>query len=280
VKWLIENSAKTQSLLWIGANLLITFGIGLADFKTGREFSFSIFYLLPIVVMTWFYGRNFGFAFCIIATITWFVVDSLSGHGYSRPIIGYWNAIMRLGFFMLVALLLPVLQELEREKHIARLDDLTGISNRRHFFELAQTELSRSQRYKHPFTLAYIDLDGFKAVNDRYGHQAGDKVLCAIVNNVKKQLRSTDIAARMGGDEFILLLPEMDHSAAQGAIDKIRLSLLKEMRKKDWPVTFSIGVLTYQSGEVGPHELVRRADKLMYAVKTNGKNAVSYGVFN
>ena len=279
MKWLLLNTDKKSPFTWIGTSLLIIVGIGIADFETGREFGFSIFYLIPIVLVTWSFGRYFGFAFCIIATITWFIVDDLSGQAYSQPIIGYWNAIMRFGFFVLVALLLPALQALEREKNIARLDYLTGIANRRHFFELAQAELNRSQRYKHPFTIAYIDLDDFKLVNDQYGHMIGDKLLCAIVNRAKEQLRKTDIMARLGGDEFILLLPEMGQDAALLTVSKIRSSLLDEMRSNGWPVAFSIGVLTYQSGEISTQELVKRADKLMYTVKNNGKNAISYEIY-
>lgn len=279
MKWLLANTDKKSPFTWIGTSLLIIVGIGIADFETGREFGFSIFYLIPIVLVTWSFGRNFGFAFCIIATITWFIVDDLSGQAYSQPIIGYWNAIMRFGFFVLATLLLPALQALESEKNIARLDYLTGIANRRHFFELAQAELNRSQRYKHPFTIAYIDLDDFKLVNDQYGHIIGDKLLCAIVYRAKKQLRNTDIMARLGGDEFILLLPEMGQDTALLTVSKIRSSLLDEMRSNGWPVAFSIGVLTYQSGGISTEELVKRADKLMYTVKNNGKNAISYEIY-
>lgn len=271
---------KKNPFIWLGINLLVVVAIGIADFETGREFGFSIFYLIPVTLMTWMSGRNFGVVLCIIASLTWFAVDYLSGQSYSQPIIGYWNAAMRLGFFTLVAWLLPFVQELEREKTFARLDYLTGIINRRHFFELAQAELSRAQRYKHPFTLAYIDLDGFKSVNDRYGHLTGDKLLCAMVNRAKKQLRSTDIMARLGGDEFILLLPEMDQDAAETTVPKIHSSLLEEMRRNFWPVTFSIGVLTYRSGEISVEALLKRADNLMYGVKNSGKNAVAYGVYD
>jgi diguanylate cyclase (GGDEF)-like protein len=194
-------------------------------------------------------------------------------------LIGYWNAAMRLFFFVLVTCLLPVLQELEREKQISRIDYLTGIPNRRYFFELLLTELNRSQRYNHALTIAYIDLDGFKSVNDQYGHLMGDKLLCVFVNRAKKLLRNTDIMARLGGDEFIFLLPELGQEAAKATVSKIQSGLLREMRKNRWPITFSIGVLSYQSGDILAEELVKRADKLMYAVKHKGKNAIAYGIY-
>ncbi|OHX37306.1 hypothetical protein BJL95_21850 [Methylomonas sp. LWB] len=275
----IQNDNKTP-IIWLIISFLINIGIGIIDFKLGREFSFSIFYLIPIVLVTLAFGRQVGLVFCVFATGTWFIVDQLNNASYSHPMIGYWNAIMRFGFFVMITWLLPVLQELEREKQISRMDYLTGIANRRYFFELLQAELNRSRRYKHVFTIAYIDLDGFKWVNDQYGHLIGDRLLCAFVSRAKNMLRNTDLMARLGGDEFILLLPEMGQDAAKFTVEKIQAGLLNEMRKNKWPVTFSIGVLSYQSGEISVDELVKRADKLMYTVKNNSKNAIAYGVFD
>lgn len=251
-------------------------GIGFIDFKLGREFSFSIFYLMPIIFVTLAFGRNVGFVFCVIAAGTWFIVDQLGNAAYSHPMIGYWNAVMRLGFFVIVAWLLPAFQELEHEKQISRIDYLTGIANRRYFFELLEAELNRSRRYNHAFTIVYIDLDGFKSVNDHHGHLIGDKLLCTFVNRAKKLLRSTDIMARLGGDEFIFLLPEMGQVTAKATIAKIQPELLREMRINGWPVTFSIGVLSYHCGDIVAEELVKRADKLMYSVKNKNKNAIAY----
>ncbi len=275
----VLNDQK-KPFIWISTNFRIN--ISIIDFKLGREFSFSIFYLIPIIFATLAFGRNVGFVFCIIATGTWFIVDQLSNAAYSHPMIGYWNAIMRLGFFVIITWLLPVFQELKREKQISRIDQLTGIANRRYFFELLQAELSRSQRYKHAFTIVYIDLDGFKSVNDLHGHLIGDKLLCTIVNRAKKLLRNTDIMVRLGGDEFIFLLPEMGLDAAKVTVAKIQPELLREMRINGWPVTFSIGVLSYQCGDILAEELVKRADKLMYLVKNKNKNknAIAYGNYS
>ncbi|MDD5274370.1 MAG: GGDEF domain-containing protein, partial [Methylovulum sp.] len=254
-------------------------GIGIADFMTGSELSFSLFYLLPIVLVTWFSGRSFGLAISVIAAITWLVADTLAGHIYSHAIISYWNALMRLGFFVVVTLLLPALKALEHERENARVDYLTGAVNRRAFFELAETELNRSQRYKYPFTIAFIDLDGFKIVNDHYGHNTGDHLLCAVVKRANGQLRKSDCIARLGGDEFILLLPQTDLVAAQMTVSRIQSALLDEMKHHGWPVTFSIGFLTYRQGSITAEELIDRADNLMYTVKKNGKNAIASEVF-
>jgi diguanylate cyclase (GGDEF)-like protein len=170
------------------------------------------------------------------------------------------------------------LQALKREREVARLDDLTGAANRRYFFEMAQIELDRSQRYKHPFNIVYIDIDDFKNVNDQWGHEVGDQLLRAVVQLVQRHVRKTDFLARFGGDEFVLLLPETDQAAAQITVSKLRSALLDKMRYYNWPATFSIGVLTCIDVHLGLDELIREADNLMYSVKKNGKNGIAYAV--
>jgi len=275
---IIAPLEKRSSLFWAKTGLIGVASVGVADFLTGREFSFSLFYLIPIVLVTWFSGRNLGLALSVISAITWLAADTLAGQSYSQPFIRYWNAVVRLGFFVTVTFLLPALKAIEREKEVARLDDLTGAANRRHFFEVIQAEIDRSKRYKHPFTMIYMDLDEFKTVNDQWGHRIGDQLLCAIVDRAKSHLRKTDFLARMGGDEFVVLLPETDQKAAKITVSKIQFALLDEMQRHNWPVTFSIGVLTCLDAQITPDELIKRADDLMYSVKKTGKNSISYAV--
>jgi diguanylate cyclase (GGDEF)-like protein len=276
---MLEHFEKRSSLFWIITGSIFVVSIGVADILTGSELAFSLFYLIPIVLVTWFSGRNPGLVVSVTSAGMWFVADVLAGQSYTQPVIRYWNAVVRLGFFVVVALLLPALKALEREKDLARTDYLTGVANRRYFFEVAQTELERSQRYKRPFTIAYIDLDGFKTMNDQWGHRTGDKLLRAVVSRAKRELRKTDFIARLGGDEFTILLLETDQDAAQIVIPRIQNALTDEMRQNDWPVTFSIGVLTCLEAQITTDELIKRADSLMYSVKKNGKNAIAYAVY-
>jgi diguanylate cyclase (GGDEF)-like protein len=178
-----------------------------------------------------------------------------------------------------VTLLLPVLKALEREKELARVDDLTGAINRRFFFEVLQKELDRSLRYQHPLTVVYIDLDNFKAINDRFGHSVGDKVLRVVVAQSQGHLRRSDVVARLGGDEFVILLPETDQLAAKIIVSKIHRVLSGEMRKNGWLLTFSIGALTCVNASITPDELIKRADDLMYSIKKDGKNAIRDSVY-
>ena len=135
------------------------------------------------------------------------------------------------------------------------------------------------RRYEHPLTLVYLDIDNFKYVNDRFGHPAGDRVLRAVAIYAREHSRQTDVVARLGGDEFAFLMPDMNQKSARVVISKLQYGLLEEMRQNDWPVTFSIGVLTCSAAPPTTEELVRMADDLMYSVKRTGKNELKYSIY-
>jgi diguanylate cyclase (GGDEF)-like protein/PAS domain S-box-containing protein len=171
-------------------------------------------------------------------------------------------------------------KELKQEEELAHTDYLTGAANLRLFHTLVQQEILSFQRRKHPFSIAYIDLDNFKVCNDRFGHDQGDKILRAVVQCARNKLRKTDCVARLGGDEFAFLLRETGTEAAQIVVSKIHNGLMIEMQKNDWPITFSVGVVTcIDKVPQLSDELIKAADKLMYSVKNKGKNAVIYSTY-
>jgi len=270
----IEKRAKSV-LVFIGFTLVGV--IGIIDFLTGYELSFSVFYVLPIALVTWLTGWRFGLAASLASAFAWFGADVATGHSYSNPLIPIWNTLIRLAFFVIITLLLSALRKaMQREGELARIDDLTGAVNSRFFYELAQMEMNRLQRYQHVFTIAYFDLDNFKAVNDQFGHTTGDQVLRTVVGSVRKTMRRTDVMARLGGDEFALLFPETSQESARMILPKIQSCLQREMRQRNWQITFSIGVLTCAVAPATPDELVKMADELMYSVKRESKNSIRY----
>jgi len=251
--------------------------IGIADILTGYELAFSLFYVIPIALVTWYTSRQLGLVTSFASCAVWLVADLATGHSYSSIFIPIWNTLIRLAFFVLITLLLSETRIASvREKELARLDFLTGAANSRLFYELTQMEIDRFQRYGHPFTLAYVDIDDFKSINDQFGHLTGDQILRTVVNSAKRNIRKTDVVARLGGDEFAMLLPETNQESALVVLTRIQRNLLEEIQQGSWPITLSIGAITCSSVPQSADELVRMADELMYSVKRDGKNAIKY----
>jgi diguanylate cyclase (GGDEF)-like protein len=264
---------RKNSINILGFSLVIL--IGIIDYFTGPEFAFSIFYLIPIFIITWYKEKWNGIIISIFATAIWLFAELAWKKDYVHPLVPYWNAIVGLGFFLIVTLLISILRDLlEQEKKMARTDFLTQTANIRSFLELANLEIHIAHRYKHPLTLAYIDIDNFKFVNDNFGHIAGNDLLCIASKTIKDNLRETDIVARVGGDEFVILLTETGVENAKVVINKIQKNLLNIMNKNNWPVTFSIGLATFLNPPNSIDKMIKEADRIMYSAKNNGKNMI------
>ena len=277
VKEYLNNHSKWH---WITLGFAIVVLVGVIDHITGPELFVSIFYLLPIFLVTWFTERWMGVMISIVSAITWLITDFTAGHTYSYPAIPYWNMIVRLGTFLIMTLILSALkQALEHEKELARTDPLTGVANGRYFITLADMEINRARRYKHSFTVVYIDLDNFKTVNDHFGHSTGDALLRSVAHTIRNNIRATDIVGRLGGDEFAILLPETGPEPAEVITHKVQKVNLDVMQKNEWPVTFSIGVATFVSPPSTVDEMLKISDGVMYAAKKTNKNAIKYEIF-
>jgi diguanylate cyclase (GGDEF)-like protein len=198
---------------------------------------------------------------------------------YKMPFVYYWNFLSRLITFSFFAYVLAFLKTRNEEiAWLANNDALTGLLNRRRFYEVTGVELERIGRYSRPFTLVYIDLDFFKEINDTLGHHVGDDLLRTVGSILKANLRTVDVAARLGGDEFAVLLPEADRESAEYYLTRIRRLLLDEMERHQWPVTFSIGAVTYYGVPTSIDEVLEKADGLMYSVKREGRNKIKQDV--
>jgi diguanylate cyclase (GGDEF)-like protein len=269
------NNERRLFIFFIGFFLIGI--IGLIDYWTGYEYALSLFYVLPISLITWSINRKIGYAASVISALVWYLADLYSGHPFSQPQIIYWNTLIRFAFFVIITFLLSSLKSsLEREKELSHTDFLTGASNSRNFYEVMEMEINRHKRYQHPFTLAYIDVDNLKSINDLYGHASGDLVLKDLVNSLKKRIRNTDMIARLGGDEFAIFFPETDKQAAPERIKKLCIDNINQSGK---PITVSIGVLSCKVLPGSIDELITMADKLMYTAKTDGKNTVEYSLY-
>jgi diguanylate cyclase (GGDEF)-like protein len=275
IGWLSNRSWALQLLL----GLLVVGIIGMIDYLTGTELGLSIFYLAAIMPVAWTGGSFAGAFMSIVAALVWLAADLGAGHRYTYAAIPYWEMLIRLGFFLVVTSLLSRLRRaLLREQELARIDSLTGVYNAHHFVEAAGREIERCRRHNHPLTMAYMDLDNFKAVNDSLGHAAGDALLQEVALTLRKATRSEDCVARLGGDEFAVLFVEADREAASVPLRRVQGLLGEAMRAHGWPVTFSIGAVTFAVAPASADAAIKAADELMYLVKANGKNGTRHEV--
>lgn len=265
------------SVVTVGIGCALVGAIGWADVATGVELALSIFYYVPIAFVTWFAGRRSGVVTAVVAAIVWYGADVLAGATYSQAWIPYWNASVRLGMYLLLAVLLGRLRAaFERESELARTDSLTGVSNARHFHETARLELARATRGGGAMTLAYVDVDDFKTVNDDYGHSAGDELLRTIGRALVRNVRALDTVARVGGDEFVVLLPDADGDGGGRALARIVRGVECDVARLPQSVTFSVGAVTFASPPATVDEMMWAADHVMYSAKRSGKDRIHH----
>jgi len=273
----LEGKTKTYLLM---AGYALVFLLAFIDYLTG-ELSFILFYLIPVFLVAWFVGKRSGLFICMSCSIASFI-DKLLEHPASSPqFLHSWDFIIETSYLFMLGLMFSTLREKhDQEKKLARIDPLTRALNRRYLYELAEQEIYRSSRYNRSFTVAYIDLDNFKTVNDKKGHHVGDDLLCIVADTIQDNVRYADIVARIGGDEFVIILPETGAEHALSAITKLQGKLAAAMESRGWPVTFSIGMVTYNVPPESVDEMLKKADDLMYAVKSDNKNGLKHAIIN
>jgi len=277
--WLNSFMERRSRPFVVAAALLLVSLLGLLDHLNGPDVSLLIFYVVPIFAAAWYAGRAAGFLTCAVAGLAWFAVAHASAGHFSNPLIAYWNAFVRLGSTLILAhLVASFRRSLAQERELARTDYLTGAFNGRSFAEAAEAEINRARRHGHVFSVAFLDVDDFKLVNDRLGHSAGDRLLRLTADTVRANVRAVDVVARLGGDEFAVLMPETDDRAAQVVLRRIRRQLLEAARREGWPVTFSAGIITWVEPPPSVDEMLRAADELMYTAKRHGKDTVRHEV--
>jgi len=166
----------------------------------------------------------------------------------------------------------------EHFRALAQTDGLTGLPNFRSFHARLEEEVSRAHRYGHPLACAMVDLDGLKEINDKLGHAAGNRAIIALADAVREELRDTDFAARYGGDEFVVLLPQTNETQGAQFAERLRRRLVEVSQDAGLPVRGSIGVAAVNAGELdsadAAEDLLRRADEALYRAKRSGRDRV------
>ena len=247
------------------------------DHQVTYEIGLSIFYLIPISFAVVKLGFAAGLITSILSSLSWFLNDHSTGHAYSSPLMPYWNTLMRFGYFVLHSYFLSRYKQLlTRSQQQAYTDSLTNAKNSRYLIEQIRRDHDYAAAHNKPLTLAYIDLDNFKAVNDTRGHAEGDLVLQTLAKCTVAFLGKRDTFGRMGGDEFVVILPGYTFSEANALLLKLRAAVHAEFTAHDWPVSLSVGAITYTELGRLADRLLQDVDGLMYAVKKSGKDALRH----
>lgn len=231
--------------------------------------------LIPLVVGAgWQFGRTAATVFVVLSLLFigsgpgWLIgSDADSAARLTEHLL---QAGVSLGLAMAAA---HIRDELRQARMAARRDPLTGLANRQAFFERAEMEWSRARRFGHPVSVAVVDCDDLKRVNDEQGHRAGDTLLLHIAEVLRSSVRQYDLVARLGGDEFALLLPQTSSTDAQAVIERLQTAL-RTADMASQSITVSVGVVSSEQPSASFADLLARADELMYAAKRSGKGTI------
>ncbi|MBV8031573.1 MAG: GGDEF domain-containing protein [Betaproteobacteria bacterium] len=266
-----------RTTLLVCSALLIALAV--VDYVTPPQLNLTFAYVLIILLATWNVGALAGAVYAVLASATQ-VVMLMDLRTAAVPLFSlYWNVILGnriFTFFVAVALTAPLRRLYDREHQRARIDSLTGAVNRQHFLELLALEIARSRRSGEPFSLAYLDCDNLKAINDRRGHREGDTLLKTLVDEVRRTVRMTDVVARLGGDEFAVLFPQTEGSRVVQALERMRADLHRIFDAHGWRSSLSIGAATFRAPAHSPEEIIAACDALMLRAKAEGKDRLVY----
>ena len=261
------------------AILALAFATGLVYMTGGFESPFTFTFPLIVGAGALLVAPRIALALALLATAAYI------GAGFAVNQTPAVPSLIQMGVNLTgVYLLAYVGASVGREQRRARdaairlstIDSLTGLYNRTFFFTALEREIARGDRSGRAFCLVMLDLDDLKAVNDRFGHIAGDQVLRAVSEIVRSGVRKIDVAARYGGDEFVALLPETDPTGGWVLAEKIRLTVAEQgLSGVDPGPTVSVGVVSYPADGRSADALLVSADRAMYASKRGGKNRVA-----
>ncbi len=251
-------------------------GIATVDVFVPNIIPIMVFYLPPVALICWTINLRSAITLSLICSLFW-ILDEALAPSLADDRIMYWISGVHFAFFVVVTTVLSRLRRAhDRVKQEALTDRLTHLPNGRAFTNACEREMANSKRSELPFTIALIDCDSFKSVNDTQGHMEGDRLLQTLAQSMGEGIRSGDLLARLGGDEFALLLPRTTQTEAESVVRRLQARADEAMKQNGWPVSLSIGVVSYDSPPETVTTAICRADKRMYATKRAGKNAIQF----
>ena len=266
---------RRRGLLPALLGIVLVSAVAGLDYLTGTIISVDLLYVLAVMAVTWIGCRRHAVLVAVLAAAEGLLAQVAAGPGTTLTLSAVWNALTQLVVLTLVAVLLDSLHRaLEHQRRLAAVDSLTGALNRRAFEIAAERERLRAARHGTALSLAYLDVDHFKAANDRLGHHAGDRVLSEVARAITGAMRGTDLFARMGGDEFVVLLPETDAREAMTVVQRVRAAAASAARAAGYPVALSAGITTFRFPPESVDAMLAAADDLLYKAKAAGRDRV------
>jgi diguanylate cyclase (GGDEF)-like protein len=265
-----------RHLQWYALLLLAVLAVAYIDYLTDEQLSLYVLFVPIIAFAAWRLGFAAAVIIALVSSVLWVLDDYFVPHKPVPDIAKYWAAVVR--FIVFASLAYPIVRlraSRQREHQLASFDVLTGLANRRLLFSRGQQSLKHAKRMGKPVTAIFLDCDGFKEVNDRFGHKIGDNVLRLVAQALRAACEPDDLIARFGGDEFVVI-SECDAKTGEATARRVFDALGAAMRDHGWTVTFSIGGVTFQKPPSSLDELLNAADDIMYAVKHTRKDGVEF----
>ena len=263
VRWYESQRAAVAILL---SSILLA-ALVAADGLLGFEPAFRILYVLPLWLATRLGGRWPGLALVALGSWVGTSIDAQNRNlAFDQVVSSAFLHFITLGLIMLA--IARVEEALWTAKKQAMSDPLTGLLNRRALREFSVDALSGSE----PVTAVVIDCNDFKKLNDEFGHHAGDHVLQILARVIEKETRQMDLVARVGGDEFVLILPGSDGAEARKVMNRIEIAFEKRIQDAGYATSLAVGMASATSEDSGIEALLKRADKEMYAEKSKHKS--------
>lgn len=274
---LVDWLGQANKVVLAGLILLSIVCIAAIDHITGPFLEISYFYLFPIVVGSLGFKLRGAVTVALLCAATWLMVQILDDYDFISNFYLGWSAVMRAAYNLSFAFITEWLRKTLLElSSLSLRDPLTKAANWRFFDEYYRTSTMRSKRDNKPLTLAFFDIDSFKSVNDILGHAAGDDVLKTVADSILPSIRPDDMLARLGGDEFVIALADLDYGDSETVLERLFSALDAAETRKNHPVTFSVGAITWEEPPQEMRAALDATDALMYEVKRNGKNNRSH----
>jgi diguanylate cyclase (GGDEF)-like protein len=273
-----ETRVKLGIEIWV----MIAFITWVVAYSGQIESPLINLYLLPIIACSLIFGKVMT-ALAVIAIALCYMVFAYDPKAAEPITVEYGGALLALmSPVILVAYITTMLAAdirfaVDKIKQVSDTDDLTGLYNMRAFSSILQRAFKQAVRHGHPLSIVMADSDNLKGINDAHGHESGNRLLQHVVRCIRDELRGSDVMARFGGDEFVLLLPETNRSGAQEMSERIRKSVEMsrfDIRGGDMNTTVSLGIASYPEDGGNLEVILDKADKAMYRAKQRGRNQV------